>query len=72
MKCSCAEFERLEGASVPAYISAFLEQVDSANVAENKRYRCRVCGSVWEKRAPEVESAAQRPSLVRVGQPMAG
>ena len=58
-KCSCASFERLEGASVPAYIAAFLErQADAANL-----YRCRVCGGVWEKRAPE--GAGARPSLVR-------
>jgi hypothetical protein len=56
-KCSCASFERLEGASVPAYIAAFLEQ------EEKDRYRCRVCGREWEKRAPEKEGT--RPSLVK-------
>ena len=56
-KCSCAAFERLEGASVPAYIAAFLER------GEKNGYRCRACGRRWEKRAPEKEGA--RPSLVR-------
>ncbi|HEY0546378.1 MAG TPA: hypothetical protein VGC91_13450 [Pyrinomonadaceae bacterium] len=59
-KCSCAKFERLEGASVNAYISAFLEQ------AESNLYRCRVCGSLWERRAPEVKREGGRPSLARV------
>jgi hypothetical protein len=61
-KCSCAKFERLEGASVNAYINAFLEQ------AEPNQYRCRVCGSLWERRAPEVKREGGRPSLVRVRQ----
>jgi hypothetical protein len=65
-KCSCAKFERLEGASVTAYTSAFLEQTEKNN------YRCRVCGRLWEKRAPEVKREGGRPSLVRVGEPDAG
>ena len=59
-KCSCASFERLEGASVPAYVAAFLEQ------QERNRYRCRVCGVEWEKRAPEIKSAGARPSLLKL------
>jgi transposase-like protein len=58
--CSCQSFERLEGASVNAYINAFLDQVDPKN-----RYRCRVCGREWEKRAPEVKSEGTRPSLIK-------
>jgi hypothetical protein len=57
-KCSCASFERLEGASVPAYIAAFLEQ------QEKDRYRCRVCGREWEKRAPQ--AGVGRPALARL------
>lgn len=64
--CSCAQFDRLEGASVPAYIGAFLEQVSSASNEEKNRYRCRVCGREWEKRAPEVKGEGTRPSLVRL------
>lgn len=65
-KCSCAKFERLEGAGVNAYISAFLEQTGKDH------YRCRVCGSRWEKRTPEVKREGGRPSLVRVGDAAAG
>jgi hypothetical protein len=59
-KCSCASFERLEGASVPAYTAAFLAQ------QEKNRYRCRVCGIEWEKREPEIKSAGTRPSLLKL------
>jgi len=65
-KCSCDQFERLEGASVPAYISAFLEQFDRSNPAQQKRYRCRVCGREWEKRGPHVSAEGVRPSLMRL------
>lgn len=58
--CSCAKFERLEGASVPAYIKVFLEETGK------NRYRCRVCGREWERRAPDVKAAGTRASLVRV------
>ncbi|HKS28245.1 MAG TPA: hypothetical protein VJS44_10515 [Pyrinomonadaceae bacterium] len=60
-KCSCASFERLEGASVPAYIKAFLEP--EAGATDKDLYRCRVCGHIWERRAPDDERA--RASLVR-------
>jgi hypothetical protein len=63
--CSCASFERLEGASVNAYIKAFLEQMGGAHPEEKNRYRCRVCGREWEKRAPETESEGTRSSLIR-------
>ncbi|MBA2339965.1 MAG: hypothetical protein H0V88_06195 [Pyrinomonadaceae bacterium] len=65
LKCSCEKFERLEGASVPAYVAAFLEGGARSNPEEKNRYRCRVCGRRWEKRAPEGEET--RPSLVRIG-----
>ena len=65
-KCSCEQFERLEGASVPAYISAFLEQTGGATPEQKNRYRCRICGREWEKRGPEIKSEGTRPSLVRV------
>jgi hypothetical protein len=65
--CSCAKFGKLEGASVNAYVAAFLEEIESASSSptRNKRYRCRACGREWEKQAPEVKSAGTRPSLVR-------
>ena len=73
MKCSCAQFDRLEGASVSAYIKAFLEHDSGAKREETNagdeaknRYRCRVCGREWEKRAPQVKSEGTRPSLVRL------
>ncbi|HEY0322123.1 MAG TPA: hypothetical protein VGC66_14275 [Pyrinomonadaceae bacterium] len=62
-RCSCESFERLEGASVPAYIKAFLEQLDEPGAPYKNRFRCRVCGRFWEKRSPEHEGT--RPSLVR-------
>ena len=56
-KCPCETLERLEGASVQAYISSFLER-------EAERYRCKVCGRVWERRPPQ--GPGKRPSLVRL------
>ncbi|HEV7843973.1 MAG TPA: hypothetical protein VGO69_09775 [Pyrinomonadaceae bacterium] len=67
-QCSCAKFERLEGASVPAYIKAFLDQASGQTPALKNRYRCRVCGREWEKRAPEAQSEGARPSLVRLSE----
>ena len=64
--CSCEKFERLEGASVGAYIAAFLEDLGRTDPADENRYRCRVCGRVWEKRGPEVKTVSTRPSLVRI------
>lgn len=49
-----------------AYIIAFLEQEGRATTEEKNRYRCRVCGREWEKRAPEIKSEGTRPSLVRL------
>jgi rubrerythrin len=65
-KCSCAKFARLEGASVQAYAAAFLDEVKDANSGGGKLLRCRVCGRLWERRAPEVKSAGTRASLVRL------
>lgn len=65
-KCSCDRFGRLEGASVSAYVSAFLEEVGRAGGTGKNRYRCCVCGSEWEKRQPEVKAPGTRPSLVRL------
>ncbi|MBD0324847.1 MAG: hypothetical protein ICV68_00365 [Pyrinomonadaceae bacterium] len=65
-KCSCAQFDRLEGASVPAYIKAFLEESRGPTSVENNRYRCRVCRRVWERREPAEKSEGTRPSLVRL------
>ncbi|HEX5709002.1 MAG TPA: hypothetical protein VFX96_17000 [Pyrinomonadaceae bacterium] len=63
-KCSCERFERLEGASVAAYAAAFLEDLGrERDVSKKNLYRCRVCGRVWERRAPVGEG--KRPSLVR-------
>jgi len=63
-KCSCAAFERLEGASVPAYINAFLEPADRRDQTQKNRFLCRVCGRIWERHAPDDQHA--RPSLVRL------
>lgn len=65
-QCSCAQFEKLEGASVPAYIKAFLEQSGNGTPQGKNRYRCRVCGREWVKRSPEIKDEGTRPSLVRV------
>jgi hypothetical protein len=64
-KCSCQTLDRLKGASVNAYINAFLDQVGRATPEEKNLYRCRVCGREWEKRAPEIKSEGTRPSLIR-------
>jgi len=66
-KCSCASFERLEGASVPAYIAAFLDEIKDVEEAANvKRFRCRVCRHQWEKHFPQTKSEGTRPTLVRL------
>ena len=64
--CSCEKFERLEGASVNAYAAAFLEDLGQSDPQKKNRFRCRVCGRLWEKRAPEVKTVGTRPSLVRI------
>lgn len=56
--CACASFNRLEGASVNAYITSFLERKD----ADKNLLRCRICGREWQK----VETEGKRASLVRM------
>lgn len=65
-RCSCDKFERLEGASVNAYASAFLEDLGQKDKSKRSLYRCRVCGREWEKRAPQTGGGSTRPSLVKV------
>ena len=65
-KCSCEKFDRLEGASVGAYASAFLEDLGRTDPQKKDRYRCRVCQREWEKRAPDAKTGSARPSLVRL------
>ena len=63
--CSCESLDRLEGASVPAYIRVFLDE--QGYIGEGrKHYVCRVCGREWEKRSPQTNSEGTRPSLVRL------
>lgn len=64
-QCSCASLERLEGASVPAYIHTFLDQMGYAG-EEKKHYRCRACGREWEKLSLQTKSGGTRPSLIRL------
>ncbi|HEX8888597.1 MAG TPA: hypothetical protein VF779_05450 [Pyrinomonadaceae bacterium] len=59
-KCSCSRLERLEGASVNAYICSYLLS------EEKNRFRCRICGREWEKHYPESKSEGKRPSLIRL------
>ncbi|HEV3469494.1 MAG TPA: hypothetical protein VG148_09260 [Pyrinomonadaceae bacterium] len=66
LNCSCDKFERLEGASVPAYDSAFLEDLGRADPEKKNRLRCRVCGREWERRPPDKAGGSVRPSLVRI------
>ena len=66
-KCSCDRFGRLEGASVNAYATAFLDDLGRTDAGRKNIYRCRVCGTRWEKRAPDPEAKTARPSLVKVG-----
>jgi rubrerythrin len=63
-KCACANFERLEGASVPAYIAAFLELLKGGTAEARNQYRCRICGQIWEKRAPHDEH--KRAMLIKI------
>jgi hypothetical protein len=58
-RCSCDRFEKLEGATVPAYISAFL----ATQGQTQDRFRCRWCNQVWERHQ---DQGNKRPSLVRV------
>lgn len=60
--CACVSFDKLEGASVTAYIASFLESEQGPE--RRNRYRCRVCGSEWEK--PAAGHGANRPSLIRL------
>ncbi|HEY3024530.1 MAG TPA: hypothetical protein VGJ55_00095 [Pyrinomonadaceae bacterium] len=60
--CACASFDKLEGASVTAYIASFLESEKSSD--QPNRYRCRVCRRSWEKVAADREGG--RASLVRL------
>jgi hypothetical protein len=71
-KCSCEKFARLEGASVHAYAAAFLDEIKGEDSGGGKLFRCRVCGRLWERRAPEVKSAGARPSLVRLDDEVGG
>jgi hypothetical protein len=64
-RCSCASFEKLAGASVPAYIAAFLDNPGRDDEAKKNVYRCRVCGCEWERRVPQDKSEGTRPSLIR-------
>ena len=64
--CSCAAFARLEGASVPAYIKVFLDDLGRTDATRKDQYRCRVCGRLWEKHAPDPRARNARPTLVRV------
>jgi len=64
-RCACASFEKLAGASVPAYIAAFLDDLGHADKAKKNIYRCRACGHEWERRVPQDKSEGTRPSLIR-------
>lgn len=63
-KCSCESFEKFVGASVPAYIASFLDELKSEGPPGVKRYQCRECARGWEKRPPEGEE--KRPTLARL------
>jgi hypothetical protein len=64
-KCSCDQFEKLTGASVPAYSAAFLEREESDNNARHV-LRCRVCGQLWERQSPKEDADGKRDSLVKL------
>lgn len=65
--CACDRFARLEGASATAYAKSFLvEQPAPPDDAAAKRFRCRECGRLWERRASEINPEGTRPSLVRI------
>ncbi|OLE52171.1 MAG: hypothetical protein AUG51_19650 [Acidobacteria bacterium 13_1_20CM_3_53_8] len=62
--CACTSFERLEGASVNAYIASFLKR--KAGAEEKNLFKCRICGREWERLEAESQSEGKRASLVRV------
>lgn len=62
-QCSCYRYERLEGATVPAYISAFLAANDSSETATAANYRCRWCNQEWQR---HLDQDSRRPSLIRI------
>jgi hypothetical protein len=65
-RCSCDRYERLEGATVPAYISAFLAANDAAGTAKAESYRCRWCDQEWQR---HLDHDNKRPSLIRIKTP---
>ena len=65
VKCSCDQFERLTGATVPAYSAAFLEREETDNYARQV-LRCRVCGQLWERKSPKEDADGKRDSLVKL------
>lgn len=66
--CACDRFARLEGASAIAYAKSFLEEQPAPldHDSNAKRFRCRECGRLWERRAPETKGEGTRSSLVQV------
>lgn len=65
-KCACESFARLEGASATAYTKTYLDEAKDDEGDDVKRYRCRECGRLWERRQPEEKSESTRASLVRL------
>lgn len=49
-----------------AYAAAFLEDLGRADVGKRDRYRCRSCGSLWERQAADPAAKSARPSLLKV------
>jgi len=66
IKCSCDGFEKLSGASVPAYTLSFLERVGDREDYKGMIFRCRVCGRLWQRESPRDKAEGKRDSLIRL------
>jgi hypothetical protein len=65
-KCSCEKFDRLTGASVPAYTASFLERISNSQDQQGIIFRCRICGRRWERRSPTGDAQDTRDSLIKL------
>lgn len=63
MECSCARFERLEGAAVNAYTTDYLTCTSSDEVKGVSYYQCRTCMRHWKRIDDEKRN---RPVLIRL------
>jgi hypothetical protein len=66
VKCSCEQFEKLAGASVPAYTASFLNREEDSGHPAKSIFRCRVCGQRWQRHTPHDDEDGKRDSLIKL------